>query len=1006
MDVQGGGMEEEEEVKVQVRRYGGSLMASVRDRLGDAATNGPILQELTPVALDLERIEGRDRPRDVERVSEEERRDGCRLKEGSVKIKHAIMVPFAILMLVGAILIITVQQIFTRKIADKYETSCDASTETLLSDAILFELDAAANSQSALLKTLVTGAEETYISDSFQVVAGLFNLFKALELANVDAELLRNSIEDFLFLQLNSTFLQDTSGASILYTSRPRNENALNASGLEFLAYLFDNADSESSGLAWELFNPSSNASQIGQELTICDLDRLTGAAFDCESNEDDSVGYAFEGILSQVNVALSNPDSPSVGTWTNLVQVATSGRIPFDAVYGFLFSFPINICGNYSCFEGVISCNMATKVLSKTAARDLSVFQNIESRDSSSFLDCPRCTYFYVVAEPINTVFNGLGDQTGLIVAGAANGVPLETNSSSFAVNYSQNEQIQTLSQVLLKEYGGFSSWMTNGSIFVDFERKTLCNIPDRGEKLSADDFDYIINNCVVVAATQVLGTSPDPSFPISVPFQWSAVLSLPASLVVSDYASPLNVTKQQLDEIRRESDADVRKLAVISVVIAVLLIIGTLAFSYCLASLISRPIKRLEQDIKQLEKLDFNMKLHEGHRSAIIEVSLAQRAFLSMYMALETFSRFVPATVVRNIVKSEKGRQLNVTERVVTIMFSDIQGFTSIAEKLERVDLMYLITRYLTAMTTIVESYEGVVAEIQGDGLLAFWNTPDNVEEHQAKALAAAIAQQQYLRYLSVEFEREFRGKYVLNEFKVRIGIHTGTVLTGTIGSNLKMKFGCMGDAVNLASRLEGLSKLYGTQIICSEDTLEGCAHAADFLLRELDLVQVQGKTIPKRIFEVIAQRNPIEVEFSSQDIPEKAFLQKQSGHTKFIGFAHSAFDHVSQRKPSQKALKDLADTSSSLKKFHPLKDPRFDLEATEKRVKQFEKALHFFQKGKFFDAKQVLDSFGFVQDVAEQLLSSRVADELTKHNGNDVDFSGTPDWDGVNHLASKSY
>merc|ERR1712151_1327213 len=152
---------------------------------------------------------------------------------------------------------------------------------------------------------------------------------------------------------------------------------------------------------------------------------------------------------------------------------------------------------------------------------------------------------------------------------------------------------------------------------------------------------------------------------------------------------------------------------------------------------------------------------------------------------------------------------------------------------------------------MTSIVDMFEGEVAEILGDGLLVFWNTPNDVADHAAKGCAAALAQQEALLQLNAEFQRKG-----LPKIAIRIGLHTGTVLSGLIGSEKKLKFGCMGDPVNLASRLEGLCKFYGVGVICSGATFNALPPQWNFFCRKLALAQVKGKQEPTVIYEVISR------------------------------------------------------------------------------------------------------------------------------------------------------
>merc|ERR1712232_338990 len=178
--------------------------------------------------------------------------------------------------------------------------------------------------------------------------------------------------------------------------------------------------------------------------------------------------------------------------------------------------------------------------------------------------------------------------------------------------------------------------------------------------------------------------------------------------------------------------------------------------------------------------------------------------------------------------------------------------------------------------------------VAEILGDGLLVFWNTPDDVNEHEAKACASALAQHQVLASLNRELKR-----FQIPPITTRIGLHTGSVLSGNIGSETKMKFGCIGDPINLASRLEGLCKVYGVGVICSRETHDALPADAGFVCRQLDFVQVKGKRIATRIYELIGVNNAAycsegtQVSRTALETSAKALVNFDSKHFNPLSF-----------------------------------------------------------------------------------------------------------------------
>jgi class 3 adenylate cyclase len=301
------------------------------------------------------------------------------------------------------------------------------------------------------------------------------------------------------------------------------------------------------------------------------------------------------------------------------------------------------------------------------------------------------------------------------------------------------------------------------------------------------------------------------------------------------------------------------------IKVLVALLVILGVGTFVVgSVGILVSRKLRLLSNLNKLMEKLstlDLSMDSEEfsrfcrGRRSSMHEIAQLQDTFDRLSKCIVLFARFVPETVVQRIVHGDRrATRLYVDRRCATIMFSDIKDYTSLSEQFAHLDprnMLFLLTRYFTIMTHIVEAYEGTVGEILGDGLLAFWNTPESVRNHATKACAAALAQQVALKYLNQHF-----ASMGLPQLEIRIGLHTGQVLTGNFGSLTKMKFGCMGDTVNLASRLEGLCKVYGVGIVCSGSTHESLARSQGFLCRRLDKVKVRGRDEPTEVYELIGR------------------------------------------------------------------------------------------------------------------------------------------------------
>ena len=212
--------------------------------------------------------------------------------------------------------------------------------------------------------------------------------------------------------------------------------------------------------------------------------------------------------------------------------------------------------------------------------------------------------------------------------------------------------------------------------------------------------------------------------------------------------------------------------------------------------------------------------------------------------------FSHYVPEKVVKQILENPDSLQLGGEERVVTVMFTDVAGFTSISEKLTPAELVHLLNEYLTEMTEIVLAHDGIIDKYEGDAIMAEFGVPVHYDNHAYMACRAALQMQKKLRYLRQKWEKENKPT-----LRARIGINTGEVIVGNMGSRTVFDYTVMGDHVNLGSRLEGANKFYGTYIMISEYTYEIVKD--DFYARELDLIRVKGKEQPIKVFELIASK-----------------------------------------------------------------------------------------------------------------------------------------------------
>ena len=207
--------------------------------------------------------------------------------------------------------------------------------------------------------------------------------------------------------------------------------------------------------------------------------------------------------------------------------------------------------------------------------------------------------------------------------------------------------------------------------------------------------------------------------------------------------------------------------------------------------------------------------------------------------------FGLYLEPAVIDQMMAAGDSPELGGEERELTVWFSDIAGFTTISENLEPHVLVEFLNKYFTAMTGIVKEHGGFVDKYVGDAIIAVFGAPQYDPEHALHAVQSALACDRRLKELENSFGLPDGLKVM-----ARIGINTGEMLVGNIGSSDRLNYTIMGDAVNLAARIEGVNKMYGTTVMASDTTIEQCGDAIK--VRELDIVRVKGKATPTTIYE----------------------------------------------------------------------------------------------------------------------------------------------------------
>jgi adenylate cyclase len=300
-------------------------------------------------------------------------------------------------------------------------------------------------------------------------------------------------------------------------------------------------------------------------------------------------------------------------------------------------------------------------------------------------------------------------------------------------------------------------------------------------------------------------------------------------------------------VDEINASSRALVRTTVGITLMAVLIAVLAIVAMSRLLAS----PIKRLALATERIGKLDFTSAVDVGSR--IREVGFLSDSLERMRHGLDLFGRYVPRQLVHRIVENPEAIEIGGERRPITVLFSDIAGYTSIAESLPPELLFRATSAYFSHVGRAVMDHGGVIDKYIGDSVMAFWNAPDRDAEHVAKACHAALSMRKAEQAYNQEAERKDWPR-----FHTRIGLHTGEGIVGNVGSYDRMNYTLVGAVVNLSSRLEGMNKVYGTSILVSHDVCEAAGEA--FIFRIIDRVVAVGTTEPVRVYELLATKEEL--------------------------------------------------------------------------------------------------------------------------------------------------
>ncbi|MEM8637407.1 MAG: adenylate/guanylate cyclase domain-containing protein [Cyanobacteria bacterium P01_G01_bin.54] len=266
-----------------------------------------------------------------------------------------------------------------------------------------------------------------------------------------------------------------------------------------------------------------------------------------------------------------------------------------------------------------------------------------------------------------------------------------------------------------------------------------------------------------------------------------------------------------------------------------------------------ISRPLQELAKATEEIGR--FQLRSLQWKPSVILEIERLTHTIEETKLSLRSFQKYVPADLVRDLMLRGEEAKLGGRTKTLTIYFSDIANFTALAEQMTPKELVDHVGDYLGKMSETILENKGTVDKYIGDAVMAFWGAPVDNERHAKMACKAALENQAILQRL-----RENWNLQHLPTFHDRIGIHTGEVIVGNMGSAQRMNYTILGDSVNVAQRLESLNKYYGTRILISQSTLDEVRD--DVIVRHIDYIAVKGRQEAIHVYELLGWQGEVDL------------------------------------------------------------------------------------------------------------------------------------------------
>ncbi|CAK0912004.1 unnamed protein product, partial [Prorocentrum cordatum] len=520
---------------------------------------------------------------------------------------------------------------------------------------------------------------------------------------------------------------------------------------------------------------------------------------------------------LAAAGSASAPPWGPAEGGWSEAYAGGAHMMVSWTV--------PLAYCGDYGCMSGVVAAEVAVRSVCFEAltqggggvGQDLLV-QVAQDGRGSIFL--------------VGHVSTRFPEQEGLLL-----GASRQTELGVMAEN-SEKGNISSVSRAILHRYGSWnaSALQTALQIF-----KVNLTAATEGRFIECDAFEQS-EDCFQIGTQSIVMDGST---------SWLAVVALPASLFNAPVVGQSEEALSEIMALNEKSKSAVNQARVAMACAFTAVAAVSITVGLWLGYSISEPLRTLGAlmqllgNLKCMRQTDAFKPLRSGRRSRIEDISRLEESFCRSLKAVEDFARFVPESVVQRIVDDKpRATGLHVDKKEVSIMFCTIKDFAPIVESSPE-----FATKCYATMTHVAAKFRGTVSEILSNGILVYWNTPDDESNHKACACAAALSIKMAIRELN-ELVNGPRG----TPLEVQIGLHSGEVLAGNIGSDKFMKFGCLGDAVNLTSRMTGLCNIFGVAVVASGAAVEELVESRVFFARKLASVTVVGKQQPTDAYELL--------------------------------------------------------------------------------------------------------------------------------------------------------